>query len=194
MLVSDGSISYAGNFLVVAEGRVRLVPDPSKTLIKLGRTDMYCEDHVREPYISFADNNQQPRETTCGDPLQEDSAEHPLHVVDCELLAHLARNRETFTALIERKFAVGDCRRFCATNSNLAACFGKRAAHLHIVEQHRPCKLLHTAVGLPACLRQRTNAGAFLRHARKGPGTAPHTSGPVRNCEGQPWPNSGSQR
>lgn len=35
------------------------MPDPLKSIIKFGRRDMYCLDHVSESWISFADNNHQ---------------------------------------------------------------------------------------------------------------------------------------
>ena len=39
------------------DGYVRLVSDPLKAVIKLGRFDMYCEQHVKEYFNSFRDNN-----------------------------------------------------------------------------------------------------------------------------------------
>ena len=58
LLEYDGSHFYAGNFIVLADGHnIRLVPDPLKSVIKLGRNDMYCPEHVSEYYISFADNH-----------------------------------------------------------------------------------------------------------------------------------------
>ena len=53
----DGSMYYCGNFLVMAQGYVRLVPDPLKAIIKLGRFDLFCRQQVEEYWRSFSDNN-----------------------------------------------------------------------------------------------------------------------------------------
>jgi hypothetical protein len=55
-LTYDGSVYYAGFFVDVIEGFVRLMPDPVKCILSLGREDMYCREHILEYYTSFKDN------------------------------------------------------------------------------------------------------------------------------------------
>ena len=57
LLEHDGSIFYASSFFWLVQGHIRLVPDPLKSIIKLGRKDMHCPDHVSEYWVSFSDNH-----------------------------------------------------------------------------------------------------------------------------------------
>ncbi|CAF4946370.1 unnamed protein product [Pieris macdunnoughi] len=47
---------FCSKFLLLGEHRLQLIPDPMKTLCKLGRRDLRDEDHVEEYRRSIADN------------------------------------------------------------------------------------------------------------------------------------------
>jgi len=46
---------YTGKLLLHVRGCWLLVPDPIKALVKLGRSDLYCKEHVLLYYTSFSD-------------------------------------------------------------------------------------------------------------------------------------------
>jgi hypothetical protein len=48
---------FSSRFLLQLNGTWRFVPDPMKIIFKLGRSDMYCREHVEEYFVSFCDNN-----------------------------------------------------------------------------------------------------------------------------------------
>lgn len=52
----ENSIYFSSKFLLYVNGYWIWVPDPIKGIIRLGRDDMFCREHVECYYISFCDN------------------------------------------------------------------------------------------------------------------------------------------
>lgn len=46
---------FSSMFLIFADGRYSFIKDPIKSIIRLGRHDMFCKEHVIEYYKSFSD-------------------------------------------------------------------------------------------------------------------------------------------
>lgn len=56
-MVKYDSMYFSSKFLINVNERWVFVPDPIKQIVRLGRDDLFCTEHVNEYYISFADNN-----------------------------------------------------------------------------------------------------------------------------------------
>jgi len=50
---------FASKFEIYAEGVYMFVRDPIKSLIRLGRHDMFCKEHVKQYYVSFCDGHKE---------------------------------------------------------------------------------------------------------------------------------------
>jgi len=50
------AIYFASRFLIQFNGTWWFVPDPLKAVVRLGRNDLYCKEHVELYHASFADN------------------------------------------------------------------------------------------------------------------------------------------
>eukprot|EP00435_Cladocopium_sp_Y103_P031786 s2443_g8.t1 len=108
LLEHDGACYYAGSFIILANGQIRLVPDPLKTVIKLGRTDMYCLELVSEYWLSFADDNNKAMLNSAVRMLVADACEKRCaksvkncRMVKqlCEFIACLVHNKKKFMEL-----------------------------------------------------------------------------------------------
>jgi len=51
-----GAEYFSSRFLIHSRGCWQFVPDPLKALFRLGRSNMYCDQHIREYATSYADN------------------------------------------------------------------------------------------------------------------------------------------
>jgi len=54
----ENSMYFASKFLLNVEGMWLFVPDPIKGIVRLGRHDMFCKQHIEEYARSFKDNMQ----------------------------------------------------------------------------------------------------------------------------------------
>lgn len=50
------AIYFASKFVIRYQNQWYIVPDPIKAVVRLGRNDIYCEEHAREMYKSYRDN------------------------------------------------------------------------------------------------------------------------------------------
>jgi len=50
---------FSSKFLIHAEGFYMFIRDPIKSIFRLGRYDMFCEEHVKQYYISFCDGHKE---------------------------------------------------------------------------------------------------------------------------------------
>lgn len=50
---------FASKFEIYVEGAYMFVRDPIKSIIRLGRHDMFCKQHVKEYYVSFCDGHKE---------------------------------------------------------------------------------------------------------------------------------------
>lgn len=94
-------------YWIVVDGRVIGVPDPIKRLKKLGHKGMYCREHVRFAWISFADNckaylNKNIRETLKVATIARNKGKVFTTAAigrAVDLIAHLVRTPEAYVAL-----------------------------------------------------------------------------------------------
>jgi len=99
---------FASQFLLYIDGYYRLIPDPLKLLIKLGRDDLYCGEHVDAYFISFCDKARVFRNNTVRMEAAKASLERhaksmhfapdSLHAVP-EYLCQLTNNKNEFRKL-----------------------------------------------------------------------------------------------
>ena len=62
--VHKEAIYFCSKFIVFVEGVWLVVPDPIKGVIRLGRKDMFCKEHVTLYYKSYKDNFKSYRNST----------------------------------------------------------------------------------------------------------------------------------
>jgi hypothetical protein len=100
--------NFSGKILIFACCAYRFAPDPIKMLVKLGRSDLYCCEHIDVYYISFADNmrnyrNDEYRTAIAIAAAKRYSAVLKLDLSDvlqiCEFLTALTYHRSAFREL-----------------------------------------------------------------------------------------------
>lgn len=104
------AIYFSSKFLIWSEGNWYLVPDPIKHLVRLGRHDMFCEEHVECYYESFKLNLRWLDNTTIQQSISrsickryERKFTYPIEEVDIliKFLCDISKHRNKFKSLFQ---------------------------------------------------------------------------------------------